>query len=138
MAQKLKDLMTPNPVTCPKDASLADVAQIMKDRDIGNVLVMNGDSIMGIATDRDIVVRGLADGRDATSPISEVCSTDLVSLSPDDDIDTALNTMRERAVRRLPVVDNGRPVGIVSLGDLADERNADDTLADISAAPPND
>lgn len=138
MAQKLKDLMTPNPVTCPSDATLADVAQIMKDSDIGNVLVMDGDTVTGIATDRDIVVRGLAEGRDATAPISDACSTDIIALSPDDDVMTAVNTMRERAVRRLPVMDGGRPVGIISIGDLAVARDSDSALADISAAPPND
>lgn len=138
MAKTLKDLMTPSPVTCPTDATIGEVAKIMKDRDIGDVLVMEGDTVTGIATDRDIVVRGLAEGKDASAPVAEVCTTDLVALSPDDDVKTAVQTMRERAVRRLPVLDNGRPVGIVSLGDLAMERDEDSALADISAAPPND
>ena len=138
MAQKLRDLMTPNPVTCPPDATLGDVARLMKERDIGDVLVMNGDKIVGIATDRDLVVRGLAEGRDAQSPLRDVCTTDVVTLSPDDDVMKAVNTMRERAVRRLPVADGGRPVGIVSIGDLAIERDSDSALADISAAAPQD
>lgn len=138
MAQKLRDLMTPNPVTCPADATLTDVARLMKERDIGNVLVMDGETVTGIATDRDIVVRGLAEGRDGASPITDVCTTDIVALGPDDDVMTAVNTMRERAVRRLPVVEGGKPVGIVSIGDLAIERDSDSALADISAAPPTD
>lgn len=138
MAQKLRDLMTPNPVTCSSDATIGDVARLMKERDIGNVLVVDGDSIKGIATDRDIVVRGLAEGRDTSARITDVCTTDIVALAPDDDVDKAVATMRERAVRRLPVVDKGRPVGIVSIGDLAMERDSDSALADISGAPPQD
>jgi CBS domain-containing protein len=133
--QKLKDIMTTDVVTCPTTATLTDVARTMKERDIGNVILVDGDTVFGIATDRDIVVRGLAVGCDPQSPISEVATTDLVTLSPDDDVARAVDVMRERAVRRLPVVDQGKPVGIVSLGDLAIERDSDSALADISAAP---
>jgi CBS domain-containing protein len=136
--QRLKDIMTTDVVTCPTTATISDVARTMKERDIGNVILVDGDTVFGIATDRDIVVRGLAAGCDAQSPISEVATTDLVTLSPDDDVRRAVDVMRERAVRRLPVVDQGKPVGIVSLGDLAIERDSDSALADISAAPADD
>jgi CBS domain-containing protein len=137
MAQKLKDIMTPNPATCPRDATMADVARLMRDRDIGAVIVQDGDRVAGIATDRDITVRGLAEGRGPQDSIGDIITTDVVALSPEDDITTAVETMRSRAVRRLPVVEDGRPVGIISIGDLAMDRDPDSALADISAAGPN-
>jgi CBS domain-containing protein len=93
----------------------------------------------GILTDRDIVVRAIAEGRDpGSTTVGEVCSSDLTTLTPDQSIDDAVRLMREHDVRRLPVVQDGRPVGIVSLGDLAVELDPDSALADISAAPPNE
>ena len=84
------------------------------------------------------MVRALAEGRDpARTTVGEICSRELTTLSPNDAIGDAEKTMRARAIRRLPVVEGGRPVGIVSLGDLAVERNPDSTLGGISAAPPN-
>lgn len=89
-------------------------------------------------TDRDIVVRGIAEGLDPrTNTLDDICSRTLTTVSPDDSIDTAVSLMREKAIRRLPVVKRGRPVGIVSIGDLAIERDRDSALADVSAAPPN-
>jgi CBS domain-containing protein len=129
--------MTPNPVTCPADATVADVARLMKERDIGDVLVADGDTITGIATDRDIVVRAVAEGRDGNTPIAEIASQDVVTLAPDDDMTEAVETMRSRSIRRLPVCEGGKPVGIVSLGDLAMERDDKSALAHISAAPGN-
>jgi CBS domain-containing protein len=137
MAQTLKDLMTPDPATCESQTSIADVARLMKEQDIGNVILLEDGQVTGIVTDRDIVVRGLAEGRDVQAPVADVASRDLVTLSPDDDVQKAVQVMRERAVRRLPVVENGRPVGIVSIGDLAIERDSDSALADISVAPGN-
>ena len=138
MPQTLKDIMTTNPVTCPTDAKIADVARLMKDRDIGNVIVLEGETVTGIVTDRDIVVRGIAEGRDGQSAIGEITTRDLVTLAPDDDVKKAVEVMRTQAIRRLPVVEKGRAVGIVSLGDLAIERDSDSALADISAAPADD
>ena len=84
------------------------------------------------------MVRALAEGRDpARTTVGEICSRELTTLSPNDAIGDAEKTMRDRAIRRLPVVEGGRPVGIVSLGDLAVEKNPDSTLGGISAAPPN-
>jgi CBS domain-containing protein len=137
--QTLKDLMTPNPLTVSTDTPLVDAARAMRDRDIGDVIVTDGSSqVCGIVTDRDIVVRGIADGRDpTTTKVGDICSADLVTLSPDDDVDQAVTVMRERALRRLPIVEDGRAVGIVSIGDLAMERDSSSALADISAAPGN-
>jgi CBS domain-containing protein len=138
VAQTLKDLMTPNPTTVSTDTPVLDAARTMRDQDIGNVIVTQGDRVCGIVTDRDIVVRAIAQGCDPqTTTIGEICSQDLVTVSPDDEVQEAVTLMRERALRRLPVVENGRPVGIVSIGDLAIERDKDSALADISKAPPN-
>ncbi|MFI2352764.1 CBS domain-containing protein [Streptomyces sp. NPDC019443] len=94
--------------------------------------------LRGLVTDRDLVVRVLAEGRNVDeATVSQACSADLVAVSPDDDIDRAVQLMREQAVRRLPVVENERPVGIVSLGDLAIERDPSSALGDISSAEPN-
>lgn len=138
MTQKVRDVMTTDPMTCSASTSVADAARLMRDRDIGDVLIGDGGQLRGIITDRDIVVRCVAEGRDcALVNISDVCSGELVTVTPDTDLDIAVQRMREMAVRRLPVVEDGRPVGIVSIGDLAIEEDPSSALADISAAEPN-
>ncbi len=134
----VQDVMTPDPITLPLSASLIDAAKTMRDVGIGDVVVVDGDEVLGIVTDRDIVVRGIADGCDAQSTtLIDICSRDLTTVSPDDQVGTAVRLMRENAIRRLPVVARGRPVGIVTLGDLALEQDRGSALADVSAAPPN-
>ena len=138
MAQYLREIMTQKPVTVQVTDTVVAAARSMRDGNIGDVVVVDNDQIQGILTDRDIVVRALAEGRDpARTTVGEICSRELTTLSPNDAIGDAEKTMRDRAIRRLPVVEGGRPVGIVSLGDLAVERNPDSTLGGISAAPPN-
>jgi len=138
VAQTLKDLMTPNPLTVKAGTTIFEAAQQMRDQGIGDVIVTDGGKVCGIVTDRDIVVRAIADGREpTTTKVGDICSRDLVTLAPTADVTEAVTLMRERALRRLPVVENGKPVGIVSIGDLAIERDEDSALADISAAPPN-
>src|SRR5919108_2300028 len=138
MTRTVEEIMTRNPRTVEAGDSVIDAARIMGDDDIGDVIVVEGAEVQGIVTDRDIVVRGVAKGRDAGStPIREVCTTGVEALEPGATVDDALRKMREADVRRLPVVEGGRPVGIVSLGDLAVEREPDSTLADISAASPD-
>jgi len=138
MAQYLREIMTQKPVTVQATDTVVAAARSMRDGNIGDVVVVENDQIQGILTDRDIVVRALAEGRDpARTTVGEICSRELTTLSPNDAIGDAEKTMRARAIRRLPVVEGGRPVGIVSLGDLAVERNPDSTLGGISAAPPN-
>ena len=89
-------------------------------------------------TDRDVVIRVIAEGRDpATTKVADVCSTDVATVSPETPIATALGLMRDKAIRRIPVVEDGQPVGIVSLGDLAERQDPKSALADISSAPPN-
>lgn len=138
MAQRIREIMTSPPVTVQPQTPVVDVARRMREEDIGDVLVTEGDQLRGLVTDRDLVVRALAEGGDAgAKPVQEICSENLIAVSPDDDTDRAVQLMRERAMRRLPVVEENRPVGIVSLGDLALERDPDSALSDISAAQPN-
>lgn len=132
------EVMTPNPITLPNTASVFEAAQKMRDANIGGVVVLDGQMMYGIVTDRDIVVRVVAAGLDSRSTkLADICSRELATLSPQDDVGTAVRLMRERAVRRLPVVKERRPVGILTLGDLAIEEDSESALADVSAAPPN-
>jgi CBS domain-containing protein len=139
MTQTLQEVMTRELQTCPPSTTLADAARYMRDQSVGDVLVEQDGRLVGIVTDRDIVVRAIAEGADPNaSPIGDICSQDLTTLSPNDTVDDALRVMREKSLRRLPVSENGQPVGIVSLGDLAIEGNAESALEDISSAAPND
>lgn len=137
---RVEEIMTRNVVTLPRNASVAAAARAMRTSDIGAVLVEeDGGRFVGILTDRDIVLRAIADDRDPHhTPVGEVCSKGVVSVSPQDSVDEAVRRMGEYAVRRLPVIDNDRPIGILSLGDLAAERDPDSTLGQISLAPPNE
>ena len=138
MAQSIREVMTSDPHTVSTDATLQDAAREMKGDDIGAVLVEDKGSVAGILTDRDIVVRAIAEGRDPSSTkVGEVASRDVTTLTPDSSVEDAIKIVREQHVRRIPVVQDGRPAGIVSIGDLAIERDAESALADISAASPN-
>jgi len=138
MAQRIKEVMTPDPVTVEANAPIAEAAKAMRESDIGTVIVLDRGKVSGLVTDRDIVVRGIAEGADPRStPVRKVCSSNPLTLSPSDDVDKAVKVMREKSVRRLPVVEGSRPVGIVSIGDLAMDKDPKSALADISAAPPN-
>ncbi|MEV8592677.1 CBS domain-containing protein [Streptomyces sp. NPDC052012] len=138
MAQHVRDIMTSAPVTVGPHTSVAEVARVMRDRDLGAVLVTDGDQLRGLVTDRDLVVRSLAEGGDPEqTTVAGACSEDLVTVAPDDELDTAIRLMREHAVRRVPVVDRGHAVGVVSLGDAAMERDPGSALGDISVARPN-
>ena len=138
MAQTVRDVMTTNLVTCPSSAPLKDAAGYMRDRDIGDVLVVDDGSIRGIVTDRDIVVRCVAEGGDVReATVGDVCTADLTTVSADATIEDAARLMRDNALRRLPVVDRGMPVGIVTLGDLAVQADPSSALGGISAASPN-
>jgi len=132
------DVMTFNLTTLPKSASVRDAARAMRDAHIGDVLVVDNGNLYGIVTDRDIVIRVLAQGRDpSTTKLEDIGSQQLTTVSPTDSIDHAVQLMRQKALRRLPVVENGHVVGIVSLGDLAQNRDRNSALGEISAAPPN-
>jgi len=139
MHQTIRDVMTVNPRTLGADASVMDAAREMREHGIGDIVVLDGNRLCGILTDRDIVVRALADGSDPhRTRVGDICSRDLTVVSPDESLGQAVRLMREKAIRRLPVEDRGHVVGIVSIGDLAIDADRWSALADISAAPPNE
>lgn len=140
MARSISEVMTRDVVTLPPSATLVEAALTMRGADIGDVIITAGEQPRGIVTDRDIVIRGLAEGRDpAATTVGDISSGEMMCLTPDHSTDDAARLMRQLAVRRLPIVDeNDKLVGVVSLGDLAVEEDRRSPLADISAAPPNE
>jgi CBS domain-containing protein len=138
MAQNIRSVMNTNPVTLPARSSVAEAASAMRDANIGDVIVLEDGRICGILTDRDIVVRAVAEGRDLVSTkVADICSQEITTLSPTDNVEDAVQLMRDKAIRRLPVVEGDKPVGIVSIGDLAVSQDPRSALGHISAAPPN-
>lgn len=137
MDKKVRDIMTPDPVGVYYDQTIAEAARIMRDAGVGAVLVVNGESLSGVVTDRDLVVRGLAEGSGSDSPVGPLASAKLVGVDADADLATAERLIRENAVRRLPVIDSGQIVGIVSLGDLAVSADSQSPLAAVSKARAN-
>src|ERR1700759_744780 len=135
---KVRDGMTAEPIVLQQDQSIADAAQAMRDNAVGAVLVVDGDKLCGRVTDRDIVVRAVAESASPDSPVGRVVSPDLVAVAADDETATAAQVMQDNAVRRLPVLEDGRIVGIVSIGDLAVSQGEDSARAHISAAEPNE
>jgi CBS domain-containing protein len=138
MAQLVRELMAEPVVTVTADATLTEAARMMRDADIGDVIVVKKSKPVGVLTDRDIVVRGIAENRTpGTVTAGEICTTDIVSVAPDAEISQAIALMRRAAVRRLPVTEMGELIGVLSLGELAIERDETSVLADISSAEPN-
>jgi CBS domain-containing protein len=138
MDKKIREIMTSDPVGVYYDQTLAETARVMRDGGVGAVLVVNGDSLSGVVTDRDLVVRGLAEGAGPDSPVGPLCSAKLVGVDADANVTEAERLMGENAVRRLPVIDDGQIVGIVSMGDLAASgADGQSPLADVSKAEPN-
>jgi CBS domain-containing protein len=137
--QSIREVMTAAPETVATSSTLAEAARKMREIDAGAMVVVDEKGkVSGIVTDRDIAVRAVAEGKDPTqTKVQEVATTDLAILSPTDTVVEAVKLMREKAVRRLPVVEDGKAVGIVSIGDLAVERDRPSLLADISAAEPS-
>ncbi|MGI5177045.1 CBS domain-containing protein [Dactylosporangium sp. CA-152071] len=130
--------MTSAPLTIDVDAPITAAAELMRDADIGALVVTATSGVRGVLTDRDVTVRVVATGADpATTAVGDVVAPDLVAVSPHDDVDTATELMRTNALRRLPVLDGDNLVGIVSLGDLAIDRDPTSPLADISSEAPN-
>ena len=133
----IRDVMTPNPSCVSPEDSIQNAARIMRDMDTGAVPVVENGRPVGIVTDRDIVVRGVAEDGQLNRPVREIVSGSIVCASPDMSTREAADLMSEHQVRRLPVVENERLVGIVSIGDLAvkegKDRRIGDTLQDISA-----
>ena len=123
MAKKISELMSPNPCTIEADKPVAYAARMMKEEDVGLAPVVEGERLVGTLTDRDIVTRVVAEGKDPQSvTVREVASTDLVTVDPQQDLDEALRLMAGYQVRRLPVVEeDGRLVGVVAQADVARE-----------------
>ncbi len=138
MDKKIREIMTPDPVGVYYDQTLTETARVMRDAGVGAVLVVNGDSLSGVVTDRDLVIRGLAEGAGPDSPVGPLCSAKLVGVDADANVTEAERLMGENAVRRLPVIDDGQIVGIVSMGDLAASgTDGQSSLAAVSKAAPN-
>ncbi|GII22242.1 oxidoreductase [Planosporangium mesophilum] len=137
--QTVADVMTARVVTLPRDTTLAEAARTMREEDIGDIVVAGGDGTAGLVTDRDIVVRAVAEGRDpASTTIGEILTQDLVTVRPEDTVQSAALLMRDYAVRRVLVCDEEQNlVGIVSIGDLAEEIDPESVLGGISRAEPN-
>jgi CBS domain-containing protein len=132
------EFMTTRLVTMDGGDTLTAAARVMRDSAIGDVIVTNGDSVVGIVTDRDITVRGVAEEMNASdATLNQILTQDVVTVTQYDDAVAAADLMRTYGVRRLPVVEDGRLIGLVSLGDLAVEREPQSVLADISADEPN-
>ena len=132
----IRDVMTPNPRTVTPDDSIQNAARIMRDEDTGAVPVVDNGRPVGIVTDRDIVIRAVADGGQLNRPVREIVTGAVVCATPDMSTREAAQLMSEHQVRRLPVVESERLVGIVSIGDLAVKEGKDsrtgDTLQSIS------
>ena len=132
----VRDIMSAAPACMPPGESVSAAALAMKRHGIGTVLVLTDGRLSGLVTDRDITVRVLAEGRDPrTTRIGDISDGELVVLDPDDDLAQAARLIRDRAVRRIPVLRNGIPVGVLSVGDLALEKDATSVLSGVSSAP---
>ncbi len=114
----VREFMTSNPVTISSQSPIQEAARLMRQHDVGVLPVLEGGSFCGVITDRDIVIKAIADGR-ADQTVGQICSSSPVTVSPDDDVRKATQLMSESDVRRLPVCEGGKLVGIVSVGDLA-------------------
>jgi CBS domain-containing protein len=132
----IRELMTESPATCEPSATVVEAAKVMANEDVGPVPVVQEGRVVGLVTDRDLVVRVLAEGRDPSSTtIGEIASSDLVTVQPDSDLNEALQLMAQNQVRRLPVVDGDQLVGIVAQADIAraaDEERTGEVVQDIS------
>lgn len=138
MTRKVREIMSAAPACMAASESVSAAAKAMKERGIGTVLVLSGGRLAGLVTDRDIAIRVLAENRDPlTTRLDDICSSELAVLSPDDAVETATRMVRDRAVRRLPVMADGTPVGVVSIGDLALDEDEGSALSRISAFGPN-
>src|SRR3712207_6032022 len=111
--------MTTDPRTVDANDSVVQAARVMDEADVGPVIVLESGAVAGILPDRDIAVRVVAEGKDPqATKTGEVATRDLTTVSPDDDVDRALQLMRDAKIRRLPVVEGDRPVGILAFGDI--------------------
>lgn len=133
------NVMTTDPQTVSEDTNLSEAARLMSELDVGAMIVTANDgTVRGLITDRDIVVRAIAaDKEPSKTKVSDVCTRDPIHVAPEDTISDAVKLMAKNSIRRIPVVSDGSPVGILSLGDLAATQDPESVLASISAAPAN-
>ncbi len=140
MGTHVSDVMTTRPRAVTPDTPVTQVAELMREEDVGAIPVVQDDKLVGMVTDRDIVVRAVAQGKDPRGmPVAEVSSRELVTVDPDQDLSDALQLMAQHQVRRLPVVDeDNHLIGVVSQADVAREvkdKAAGELLEDISRPP---
>ena len=135
MAKTAADIMTASPRTIASSATVREAAKLMKDEDVGSLPVVQQDRLVGVVTDRDIAVRVVAEGLDTSTPVAEVASDRPVTVEPSAELDLALQLMAEHQVRRLPVVDGGRLVGVIAQADIArlgKDRRTGDLVEELS------
>lgn len=139
MPQSVAEVMTREPSTVNESAPVTDAARVMRDQNIGDVIVTRGDgTVCGIVTDRDLALRVVAEGLDPGSvKLEAICDHRVISIASGEPAAKAVKLMRESAIRRLPVIDDDKLVGILTLGDLAMKQDPNSALAEISGAPPN-
>lgn len=134
--KRLKEIMTKEAITVTMKDNVYEIAVKMKENDIGFVPVVEGRKLIGVVTDRDLVIRGYAERRSGSAAVEEVMSKDITTVSPDTTVDEAAKLMAKDKIRRLPVVENGELVGVVAIGDLAVrekfEDEAGEALSEIS------
>ena len=140
MGTKVRDVMTERPRVVTSDTPVTQVAELMESEDVGSIPVLDGEQLTAIVTDRDIVIRALAKGKDPRGmPVREVFTTEIVTVGPDQDLSEALQIMAANQVRRLPVVDEeNRLVGVVSQADVAieaKEKSVGEMVQEISRPP---
>jgi CBS domain-containing protein len=140
MGTKVRDVMTERPRVVTSDTPVTQVAELMESEDVGSIPVLDGEQLTAIVTDRDIVIRALAKGKDPRGmPVREVFTTEIITVGPDQDLSEALQIMAANQVRRLPVVDEeNRLVGVVSQADVAieaKEKSVGEMVQEISRPP---
>jgi len=133
MDAKVRDVMTPGPIGVDYDQSVGEAARARRDWGVGAILVVSNGSLYGLVTDRDLVVRAVAEERGADEPVGPLSSANLIGVDADADVHEAMRLMRRHGVRRLPVLEDGQVAGIVSLGDLAMQDEPDLAFAQLSA-----
>ena len=137
-AETVNDVMSSDVIALEAGSPLRSAAEVMRDADVGSVVVTDGGHVTGIVTDRDLVVRAGAEGRDLTATtVGSICSDPVVTVDRTAPVHEVVRLMRDHAVRRIVVTGAGdEPVGVVSLGDLARRRDPGSVLGDVAAAPP--
>ena len=133
MDAKVRDVMTPGPIGVDYDQSVGEAARAMRDWGVGAILVVSNGSLYGLVTDRDLVVRAVAEERGADEPVGPLSSANLIGVDADAGVHEAMRLMRQHGVRRLPVLEDGQVAGIVSLSDLAMQDEPDLAFAQLSA-----